>query len=376
MANEAFALSPISARSTSPTDADYEAIREAFMETSRGRWFLHEYTKRNRNADTAMVLDAVARIEHSLAAAKAATAEPEPQGPSAEELLARVECILREVRASIIAILGEPVEAEGLTPFRRNARIIQEIAWGLRESGADVRICDLLDGQVRSINAASNALSASGRDTVLQEIDDAIIKIRQLFDENSETTAGDEQDIAAADDLMVPEAELSAEPQASVSDVRALANALATDAVEAETADTESMGAIQAEAVHAVAMDAEVIDLDAVEPDVSGELQTEALPATESAVEPSEPPPTMEAATLAVTDAAAGVSPGMLAETPAQPEAITMEMMETTLTATNLEASLGAHLIAQGIVAQTKAPPDLLAPIRRMSQAEKIAFFS
>src|SRR5476649_1129108 len=68
MADEAFALSPISARATQPGEADYDAISEAFMETSRGRWFLSEYAKRNRNADTRMVLDAVARIEQSIAA--------------------------------------------------------------------------------------------------------------------------------------------------------------------------------------------------------------------------------------------------------------------------------------------------------------------
>src|SRR5271165_7527360 len=68
MDDEAFALSPISARPVLPGEADYEAIREAFMETSRGRWFLGEYAKRNRNADTTMVLDAVARLEETLAA--------------------------------------------------------------------------------------------------------------------------------------------------------------------------------------------------------------------------------------------------------------------------------------------------------------------
>ncbi|XIA64028.1 hypothetical protein ACFIOY_34550 [Bradyrhizobium sp. TZ2] len=62
MADEAFALSPISARAAMPSEDDYAAISEAFMETSRGRWFLTEYAKRNRNADTRMVLDAVARI--------------------------------------------------------------------------------------------------------------------------------------------------------------------------------------------------------------------------------------------------------------------------------------------------------------------------
>ena len=77
MADEAFALSPISARAAQPNEEDYAAIHEAFMETSRGRWFLGEYAKRNRNADTRMVLDAVARIEGSLAAQKQATAEAE-----------------------------------------------------------------------------------------------------------------------------------------------------------------------------------------------------------------------------------------------------------------------------------------------------------
>jgi hypothetical protein len=39
--------------------------------------------------------------------------------------------------------------------------------------------------------------------------------------------------------------------------------------------------------------------------------------------------------------------------------------------------SLGASLIASGIVAKPAEPRiDPLAPIRRMSQAEKIAFFS
>jgi hypothetical protein len=42
----------------------------------------------------------------------------------------------------------------------------------------------------------------------------------------------------------------------------------------------------------------------------------------------------------------------------------------------SLEASLGSALIASGIVRRHAAAADPLAPIRRMSQAEKIAFFS
>ena len=65
MAEQAFALSPMTATASLPTQADYDAIAGAFMETARGRWFLAEYARRNRNADTATVLEAVARIESS-----------------------------------------------------------------------------------------------------------------------------------------------------------------------------------------------------------------------------------------------------------------------------------------------------------------------
>src|SRR5882724_7802474 len=45
------------------SEADYEAIESAVMETSRGRWFLAEFARRNRHADTKMLLKALERIE-------------------------------------------------------------------------------------------------------------------------------------------------------------------------------------------------------------------------------------------------------------------------------------------------------------------------
>jgi hypothetical protein len=50
------------------SEADYEAIELAVMETDRGRWFLSEYAKRNRHADTQVLLTALSRIEKSVAA--------------------------------------------------------------------------------------------------------------------------------------------------------------------------------------------------------------------------------------------------------------------------------------------------------------------
>ncbi len=50
------------------TDVDYEAIEAAVTETVRGRWFLNEFARRNRLAETRLLLDAMARLETTVAA--------------------------------------------------------------------------------------------------------------------------------------------------------------------------------------------------------------------------------------------------------------------------------------------------------------------
>jgi hypothetical protein len=155
MAEEVFALSPISARAVQPSESDYEAIREAFMETSRGRWFLGEYTKRNRNADTRMVLDAVARIEATLAAHRQA---PSPDDRLIEALGAIRSAVDQANEVAAAAFDNAALEAS-LAPIRIGIRIIKEISWRWREIGADGRICDLIDSQLEAIEAGCGKIA-------------------------------------------------------------------------------------------------------------------------------------------------------------------------------------------------------------------------
>src|SRR5258705_11455872 len=155
MADEAFALSPISARAALPSEEDYAAISEAFMETSRGRWFLGEYARRNRNADTRMVLDAVARIEESLAS------QGQPTSDSRlTEALAAIRQAVGEAHDSAIGALDGIALEEHLAPVHKGARVIREIVWRLREIGADTRICDLIDSQVAAIETGAAQISS------------------------------------------------------------------------------------------------------------------------------------------------------------------------------------------------------------------------
>src|SRR5947207_165012 len=61
MADELFALATIPA--DLPAEADYDALCATIMGTARGRWFLQEYARRNRHADTERLIEAIARIE-------------------------------------------------------------------------------------------------------------------------------------------------------------------------------------------------------------------------------------------------------------------------------------------------------------------------
>lgn len=369
MANEAFALSPISARAASPTDADFEAIRDAFLETARGRWFLDEYTRRNRNADTAMVLEAVARIEDSLAVQKeeqirqaaseqaaidAASSEPPSQEVHPSELpaaMAAVKAIVAAARDSAAQTLAGPVFDEALAPARKCARVIREIAWGLRESGADGRICFLLESQVDAINAACDRAAALGlRDDVLRAFDQAASDIESL-------------------------APSPAEPEAAAESV--------------ELSDVTALSATPALPSGDLQIDAVSEELFEAAPDISEEMLSASAPET---ITPVEDEPPLQIATIAVErdeapqaeiaqlDAVPEIAPEPVVENAPETVMVTATIETAAIESVAIEAepaSLGASLIASGIIARPVSPrSDLLAPIRRMSQAEKVAFFS
>jgi len=47
-------------------DEDFEVIRQAVLETERGRWFLAEYAVRNRKSETTSLLAAIAKLEKAI----------------------------------------------------------------------------------------------------------------------------------------------------------------------------------------------------------------------------------------------------------------------------------------------------------------------
>jgi hypothetical protein len=367
MADEAFALSPISARAALPSEQDYDAISEAFMETSRGRWFLGEYAKRNRNADTRMVLDAVARIEENLAAQR----QPGPENDGLAEALAAIRRAVEEARAAASAALDSLALEENLAPIRKGTRVIREIAWRLREIGSDGRICDLIDSQVSAIEGVYGKISSTDPRAALSAAFDLIEQRIAGFGDSDaaaplpaeeagpspspshSAAASDEMPAAAADEMQAPTATDTAEAATSTP-------AMATEAVAATAqAADQTIEAADVTAEAAAEYDDALLDMVALEMAAPDPADTDDASGTDSGeIHVAESPP---------------ADPIIAAQ---EPEPMAASAQPPT-TQPYLQVSLGSTLIASGIVRRLNASvSDPLAPIRRMSQAEKIAFFS
>ena len=69
------------------TEADFESIEAAVMETARGRWFLLEYARRCRAQDTGRILSAIDRLEGAASEARAGEARAKLNLERAAELV-------------------------------------------------------------------------------------------------------------------------------------------------------------------------------------------------------------------------------------------------------------------------------------------------
>lgn len=395
MADDPFALSPIEARPALPTEADYQAICEAFVETSRGRWFLNEYARRNRHADTRQVLDAVERIEATLARQQMARAA------LSDAMVGGIADAVAQAKARALAALhGAPAPDAALAAIGEAVDRIGDVSWTLRECGADTRICDLLDANIAVIADARAYAPATNVDA------DAFAAIFDELTARLDALARDEAPVAARAERREPGPAADAAP---ISAGDPSPDARAAVAAEPEAVDpgpaTEA-ASIQAEpAPDAMLSEAEVAETEDAEAMAFGAARSDAMPseAKSSEAKSSEAMPSGEAspdATFldsALLDSALldAVPLDEMPETPraVAPDAVAEPVMDVARVATEAvdrfaaaeqpdavppapsPRSLGAALIRGGVIGD-HARPDPLAPLRKMTYAEKIALFS
>jgi len=133
---------------------DYEAIAAAVMETERGRWFLSEYARRNRAADTAAILAALSELERRF--------QPTPLQADA----ARMAHLLRAIGERTKLLRNELKQAGATKPvgraLRQLKRLERVVALAVAEAGpaADADIAVDASGPEGSDEAAAPAFVA------------------------------------------------------------------------------------------------------------------------------------------------------------------------------------------------------------------------
>lgn len=157
--------------------SDYEALENALLQSTRGRWFLDEYSRRNRTADTQMLLDAITKLESSFV-------RQNMDGHSdrvRHELIEMSEAI-SQTRREIAAIKTPHEDSQLITATEEldaivkstekatsdileAAEDVQETAWVLREKGVDRETCDRLDQRATDIYTACSFQDITGQRT-------------------------------------------------------------------------------------------------------------------------------------------------------------------------------------------------------------------
>ena len=160
MADEPFALTA----APPVTEADYETIAAAVMETERGRWFLAEYARRNRNPDTQILLAALDRIEAAIHRGLETTGTEAAGAESLASLSVETTPALTitdamkpdGAEAGKAGLPQNPANAleNAAATIRAAIEHLQDVAWRLREQQYDDRFGDEIDAGTRDIAAA------------------------------------------------------------------------------------------------------------------------------------------------------------------------------------------------------------------------------
>ena len=184
---------------------DYDAIQAAVMETTRGRWFLSEFAKRNRSADTEILLDAIQKL-HGTLVQKTELPEDSRLKNELMDIASAIASTKNEISAmtetdgdndkitsatmELDAIVTTAEKATG--DILNIAEQIQEIGWTLRESGIDEKSCDALDRHATDIYTACSFQDLTGQRTqkvikILTFIDQRIEAMMDIWNGNEAT---------------------------------------------------------------------------------------------------------------------------------------------------------------------------------------------
>lgn len=176
------------------TDDEYRAIEAALLESARGRWFLAEHGRRARRLDSALLEDAIGRLQASLRQPPALLGQLQGE-------LAQLKSHLNEVRETLLA--KPSPRAPGLgdgTPATHSilkaAESLHEIAWSLQANPFDPKGCEAIARNAAHLYTLSQEQASYSERTLV--LADAIAEALRRVEAVLETVEHERMTDAAA----------------------------------------------------------------------------------------------------------------------------------------------------------------------------------
>lgn len=271
---------------TTPADTDYDAICAAVTATARGRWFLDEYAKRNRNSDTLQVLAAIARMEATVVGERVQQASREAHQEVRIELLEMARAIA-QARAEVAESTPLPSQPAAEEPagaaapdVAAAAERLRQIAWTMRACGVEVVASEQI-GQIADTILSADALRNLGEQRA-HKLTEALHTLERRIDRMLDGRVAAADGPGPAPPAALPQAQR--QDTAPVAKAMALiAAALKADGAETTATEPARSPAPTRAAAAALAQDIAPAASDATEYPMDDDV---VLTVTDSAVEP------------------------------------------------------------------------------------------
>lgn len=177
-----------------PFDADqeYRTIEAALLQNARGRWFLAEHGRRARRLDSALLEEAIGRLQSSLRQPPALLHQLRSEIEGLRELLAQTR----------LHLLAKPEsQPAGVTPTQptdgilRSAEELHALAWRLHGDAArsDPAAGESIARHAAHIYALSvqHAVTAQRNADLLAAVDEASLRLAALLETIAHESAGE-----------------------------------------------------------------------------------------------------------------------------------------------------------------------------------------
>lgn len=170
---------------------NFDAIEKAVRETERGRWFLDEFARRNRQSNTEMLLESISKLEDAVARAKPSAAADEMR-ESLTTLLTEIDTLNADLALSSETHTGYSRGLGALTA--RSAKLLYDLAISadtVRDLAAQLRSMSVPESLISALDdETSKIISGASEQMRLMRRFEAMIEIQTFIRRRVEQIAG------------------------------------------------------------------------------------------------------------------------------------------------------------------------------------------